>query len=273
MIPVVGELLKELEIRYQGGIEVTHPNRQKFSESLFNPTFKSWLYGTSKNNMKTYYADSLSAHRLKQCYDLAPPRVRQYLNEEINFVRRRIQPGQRVLELGCGYGRVLKALSPENELLVGIDNSLSSLQFGKNEIITSERTLLLCMDAGKLGFQDHAFDVVFCIQNGISALGLEPEVLIQEALRITKPAGKIILSSYSEKFWEERLNWFRIQAEHELIGEIDDNSTGDGIIICKDGFKATTFTRNQFAKLLSRLGNDCDIYEVDESSIICEIRA
>ena len=221
--------------------------------------------------MTTYYSDSLSGERLKQCYDLAPPRVQQYLNEEVNYLRKRIKPGYLVLELGCGYGRVLNELFFETGLLVGIDNSLKSLQFGRKDYLKSDKTALLCMDAGTLAFKDHTFDLVFCVQNGISALGIEPKLLIQEALRITKPNGRLLLSSYSSKFWVDRLKWFQIQADHGLIGEIDYHLTKEGVIICKDGFRASTFNENQFEKLLSEIGNEYNIFEIDESSIFCEI--
>ena len=223
--------------------------------------------------MTTYYSDSLSGNRLKLCYDLAPSRVVQYLNEEIDFVRKRIKPGHLILELGCGYGRVLKELFSETELLVGIDKSLKSLQFGRNNFLESDKITLICMDAEKLGFSYNKFDLVLCIQNGISALGIEPGILIHEALRVTKPNGKLILSSYSDNFWKDRLKWFQIQANHGLIGEIDYNLTREGIIICKDGFKSTTFDHSQFDKLLSKMGNEYKIFEIDESSIFCEIVA
>jgi 2-polyprenyl-6-hydroxyphenyl methylase/3-demethylubiquinone-9 3-methyltransferase len=221
--------------------------------------------------MTKYYSDSLSGTRLKLCYDLAPPRVQQYLNEEINFILERIKPGDFVLELGCGYGRVLNDLISQTDFLIGIDNSLKSLQFGKQTYLKSNKVVLICMDARKLGFHDNEFDVVFCIQNGISALGIEPALLIHEALRITKPNGRLLFSSYSDKFWDDRLKWFQIQASNSLIGEIDYNSTRGGIIICKDGFKATTFNHNQFENLLSEIGNEYKIFEIDESSIFCEI--
>jgi ubiquinone/menaquinone biosynthesis C-methylase UbiE len=223
--------------------------------------------------MTKYYSNSLSGNRLKLCYDLAPPRVRQYLDEEMNFVRKKIKSGYLVLELGCGYGRVLKELSAKAALLVGIDNSLKSLRFGRKNFLKSDKTVLICMDAERLGFSDNKFDLVFCVQNGISALGIEPDLLIRNALRVTKPNGKVIVSSYSNKFWEDRLKWFKIQADHSLVGEIDYNLTREGMIICKDGFKATTFNKNQFKKLLSEIGNEYKIYEIDESSIFYEIVA
>ena len=65
------------------------------------------------------------------------------------------------------------------------------------------------MDAINLGFQDSIFDMVVCIQNGISAFHVDLRALIQETIRITKPGGKILFSTYSDKFWEQRLKWFQ----------------------------------------------------------------
>ena len=223
--------------------------------------------------MTKYYSDTLSGNRLKLCYDLASPRVQQYLDKEIQFVQERIKPGDFVLELGCGYGRVIDELISESGLLIGIDNSMNSLQYGIRTYIKSKSVDLICMDAQNLGFHEKLFDLVYCIQNGVSALGIEPELLIDEALRVTKTNGKVLLSSYSDKFWEERLKWFQIQADYGLIGEIDNSMTKAGTIICKDGFKATTFSDDQFNKLLSEMGNEYKIFEIDESSIFCEIMA
>ena len=81
--------------------------------------------------MRDYYAKKLSADRLRQLYDLAPDRVRQYLESEIRFVMTKIKPDDWVLELGCGYGRVLNKLEHKTEKLAGIDTSLDSLYMAK----------------------------------------------------------------------------------------------------------------------------------------------
>jgi len=223
--------------------------------------------------MSNYYSKYLSAERLKLCYDSAPPRVSQYLMEEINVVKKKIKPDDYVLELGCGYGRVLEAIRLETKYLFGIDNSLENLSFGLNKYLSSGSCYLSAMDAFRTGFHPKVFNLVFCIQNGISALGGNPELLIKEAIRITKPGGTILISSYSDQFWYHRLEWFKIQSDYNLIGEIDYDLTGKGIIVCKDGFCASTFNEEKFILLTSRIKNKVDIYEIDESSVFCEIIA
>ena len=128
------------------------------------------------------------------------------------------------------------------------------------------------MDAVELGFLDRQFDVVVCIQNGISVFGVDQRMLIEEAMRVTHPGGVVIFSSYSERFWEDRLDWFRIQSEKKLIGEIDEEATGNGVIVCKDGFEASSVHPDDFIRLSWDMAVDPVITEVDNSSIFYELR-
>jgi 2-polyprenyl-6-hydroxyphenyl methylase/3-demethylubiquinone-9 3-methyltransferase len=127
------------------------------------------------------------------------------------------------------------------------------------------------MDAACLGFRNQAFDVVACIQNGISAFKVDQRTLIAESIRVTRPGGKVLFSSYSEKFWDDRLEWFKLQAEHGLLGEIDWQATGNGVIVCKDGFRATTVGPGEFAALTAGFDAQCRSEEVDGSSLFCEL--
>jgi SAM-dependent methyltransferase len=69
--------------------------------------------------MSGYYREKLSANRLERVYAIAPPRVRQYLDAEIDHVLALVGPNDAVLELGCGYGRVLALLAR----IVEVDSS------------------------------------------------------------------------------------------------------------------------------------------------------
>jgi ubiquinone/menaquinone biosynthesis C-methylase UbiE len=221
--------------------------------------------------MTDYYTKKLSARRLRQVYEIAPTRVQQYLEAEIEFVLSKIKHSDTVLELGCGYGRVLQKLNKKAKTVVGIDTSIESLYLAQDFLSGSNSIRLFAMNAIDLGFGDQQFDVIICIQNGISAFKVDQRKLIQEAIRVTRPGGICLFSSYSEKFWEDRLHWFRLQAEHGLIGEIEMEKTGNGVIICKDGFRATTIDTNDFLNLTSGLGVKTIITEVGGSSVFCEI--
>jgi len=221
-----------------------------------------------KNNTG-YYRNKLSAERLKLCYQIAPPRVKQYLKAEEEYVLKNVRSSDVVLELGCGYGRVLRKIVQKAKLAIGIDTSIDSLLLGKKMLRDSKNCVLLKMNAVQLGFLDLTFDRVICVQNGISAFHVNQKDLIRESIRVTKSKGMVLFSSYSDKFWEHRLEWFRLQSKAGLVGEIDYEKTGNGLIVCKDGFTATTVRPGQFRKLTSEFDVDTKIVEVDESSIFC----
>jgi 2-polyprenyl-6-hydroxyphenyl methylase/3-demethylubiquinone-9 3-methyltransferase len=172
-----------------------------------------------------------------------------------------------VLELGCGYGRVLRKLQEVTHSAIGIDTSFESLQYGLTKPQKSATAHFAQMDAGMTGFHNESFDVVVCIQNGISSFKVDPLVLVRESLRVAKREGKCLFSTYSDNIWEERLQWFKLQAEEKLLGELDWKATQRGTIVCKDGFVATTFSEDGFQAIAHKLGVSCEVIEVDSSSL------
>jgi ubiquinone/menaquinone biosynthesis C-methylase UbiE len=218
-----------------------------------------------------YYTTRLSANRLKECYDIAPSRVIEYLNAELEYVLTHIDQNDDVLELGCGYGRFLDNLLHRTRKIVGIDISVDSLELAKRSVHTMAKCHFFQMDAQYLGFRDNSFDKTICIQNGISAFKIDPKELVMETIRVTRDGGTCLFSSYSDRFWEYRLEWFKMQSEKGLIGAIDWKETGNGVIVCEDGFRATTFREEDFRELASSLCLNTEIVEVDESSIFCKV--
>ncbi|MGI5059546.1 class I SAM-dependent methyltransferase [Treponema denticola] len=217
-------------------------------------------------NEDNYYAQNLNAQKLFRVYDTALPRVRQYLNEEINFIKRNLTGTESVLEVGCGYGRILKELSPYAKRLIGIDISEDSVAFAKEFLKDSSNATVQAADAYNLAFNGE-FDMVLCLQNGLSAIKGSAECLITVCVQSLKKGGKAFFSTYSGKFWKDRLDWFREQADKKLLGEINEEKTKDGIIICKDGFKAVTFTEEELKKLGIQSGFRYEIKEIDKSSL------
>jgi 2-polyprenyl-6-hydroxyphenyl methylase/3-demethylubiquinone-9 3-methyltransferase len=223
--------------------------------------------------MRGYYVGKLSGERLRRCYEIASPRVQQYLEAEIRFVLGRLARDDAVLELGCGYGRATFRLAETARRVVGIDTSTESLALARRLAGSGSPCEFLEMDAVALTFDDAQFDVVVCIQNGICAFGVDQAMLLRQALRVTRPGGRLLFSTYSERFWAERLRWFEAQAAAGLLGAIDHDRTGNGTIVCKDGFSAGMVTPEAFRSLADGLGSDPEITEVDGSSVFCEIIA
>lgn len=219
-----------------------------------------------------YYEEKLNAGTLEACYSAAPIRVRQHLEAEINFVNSRLKSSDIVLELGCGYGRALFKMAPYANYLVGVDKSEENLHYAENLNSSYTNCEFFHMDAGNLEFSDNEFDVVVCIQNGICAFGTDQKQLLAEAVRVARNRGKIIFSSYADKFWIHLIEWYTLQGEMVGIGEIDlDASTRNSCIINKDGFKISNLNENGFRKLCDETGLQYQISEIDDSLVFCEI--
>ncbi len=221
--------------------------------------------------MTSYYKEKLSAGRLQRCYDMAPPRVQQYLEAEIRHLLDRLRTTDVVLELGCGYGRIAFRLAQVCARVVGIDVSDESIAAARDRAGSERRCEYVAMDALNLRFADGEFDAVVCAQNGLCAFGCDPHALLREALRVVRPGGRVMLSTYSDRFWPERLAWFEAQAEAGLLGSIDQAATGDGVIACHDGFRSARATPDELKTLCLSFDLEPSICEVDGSSVYCEI--
>ncbi len=222
--------------------------------------------------MKNYYSVLLNANKLQKCYEIAPARVKQFLEAEIEFVLKEVNQTDTVLDLGCGYGRVAVDLLKKAKKVVGIDISKENIELAKKTIGNKEKCEFYTMDAIDLKFPDNYFDIVICIQNGISAFKVNPIKLMKESIRVTGKGGIALFSTYSNKFWKDRLEWFQIQSDQNLIGEIDYELTANGVITCKDGFKAITYSKQELSEFATNFNVQATIYEIDNSSVFCKMK-
>ncbi|MCL2857884.1 MAG: class I SAM-dependent methyltransferase [Oscillospiraceae bacterium] len=219
---------------------------------------------------ENYYDKSLNAQKLYQVYQTKYLRVRQYFESEIAFVREHLQGTEHILELGAGYGRIMKELAPSCQTITGIDISQGNVDFGREYLRDLTGARLLVMDAHDLRFED-TFDVVLCLQNALSAMKTQPAHYIHKITALLSPGGRAFISSYSSKFWEHRLAWFHEQADKGLLGEIDVEKTKDGAIVCKDGFRATTHSPEDMDEIGNASGHKYKVTEVDDSSVFLVI--
>jgi 2-polyprenyl-6-hydroxyphenyl methylase/3-demethylubiquinone-9 3-methyltransferase len=215
---------------------------------------------------ENFYAKNLNSQKLYQVYETNIPRIRQYLYEEIAFIRKHLRGTENVLEIGSGYGRILKELSLYAKFFVGIDISDESIKFGRKYLKEFTNIRLEVMDAHTISFKEE-FNMVLCLQNALSALKGDALSLINRCMKALLDGGKAYFSTYTGKFWNHRLAWFEEQAGKGLLGEIDKEQTKDGVIICKDGFRAVTFTEEDFVRLGEASGYKYEIHEIDESSL------
>jgi len=217
---------------------------------------------------KNYYSKNLNAKRLYEVYQTKYPHVKAYFESEISFVKNGLCTLDHVLELGAGYGRIMKELAPSCKTIYGIDISEDNVAFGREYLKDVPNSKLTVMDAHQITLEafEVPFQAVLCLQNALSSMKVEPFSYVKKIMTLLSPGGRVWISTYSPKFWSHRLLWFQEQAEKGLLGEIDMEQTKDGTIVCKDGFRAITHSQKQLAEIGEASGYPYEVKEVDESS-------
>jgi SAM-dependent methyltransferase len=133
---------------------------------------------------------------------------------DIAFYLERTQPGEHVLELGVGYGRVMSALAAKGRYVTGVDLHPGLLALAARHMAdlpeaTRARTQLLQGDMTKLDLTIPAgasFDCVIIPYTGLWCLLDDDAVLacLNDARRRLKPGGRLLLDAYAgDSFHDE----------------------------------------------------------------------
>lgn len=140
-------------------------------------------------------------------YDETLPRhvTSHYLNKRIEFLSKYINNGVNILDIGCGTGILLNALSnnPSKLLLSGCDSSLNMLKIAKSNKkqtcselndLKPQSIKYTCCDISCLPFKDNSFDLITAIAvfHHLNDDGMISET-IKEALRVAKKGANIVI--------------------------------------------------------------------------------
>lgn len=124
------------------------------------------------------------------------PTIRAVQEEIVRLQRDRRERPFRLLDVGCGTGRLitLLALRADAELLVGLDYSPVMIQKAIARIAESprrERLSAIVGDAERLPFADASFDVVTCC-NSFHHYPHQAAA-VESFCRVLRPGGRLIL--------------------------------------------------------------------------------
>ncbi len=135
-------------------------------------------------------------------YAISPWEVDAYFPELLNICSNKYT---KVLEIGSGYGRVIKALSQKSEKLEQTFIGLDKYLIPDNE----DQYFAVVGDALKVPFKDDCFDLVYSL--GVVEHFPETEQAIFEHVRVLKKGGVVLVTvprlSFSTPF--RYVNYFR----------------------------------------------------------------
>jgi ubiquinone/menaquinone biosynthesis C-methylase UbiE len=105
------------------------------------------------------------------------------------------EPGESVLDLGCGWGTFSWVLGPRVAEMVGVDFSQKSIDLCQDRLNHNviEGLSFLCADARDTGLEDESFDLVIAADLVEHLYPEDTNAVIAEAFRILKKGGRLSL--------------------------------------------------------------------------------
>lgn len=119
---------------------------------------------------------------------------------DIGFYREHCRGAESILELGCGYGRVLEALAGNERQLTGLDANRELLALAKERLQGehAERVELVNGDMRRFAF-DRRFDRILIPYSGVYCLLETSDVVacFRSVAAHLEPDGRFIFDAYS----------------------------------------------------------------------------
>lgn len=116
-----------------------------------------------------------------------------------------IQPGMKILDIGCGRGDVVVYYAKQGADAYGIDYSSDAITIAQE--VKQKNTHFALMDAKKLAFPKNYFDAVISIDVFEHLYKEELEVVMQEIKRVLKKDGILLVNTEPNKiyldFWHK----------------------------------------------------------------------
>ena len=224
------------------------------SAKVLISAFNKYLIADSKFSMKKEYAQYL-LDKTKNDYNIIAEdfsRTRTQVWQELSSLFSDLEPGEKILDLGCGNARYCKLFKEKGVDYTGIDTSENLIKIAQAKYPGAK---LLSGDALNLPFENNSFDKVYSIAvlHHIPSKEFRLEFL-KEAKRVLKPKGKLILTVW-KLYGKKELSLLIKYTILKIIGR----SKLDFKAVLRSWAKETTryyywFSQRELIKLVKRTG-------------------
>ena len=163
-------------------------NKARHAREIFNIAAQDpeWLGISELKQLRTEFPVQSQSYTYDR--ESVNRRGRARAKELVRMAGRGKGRSEMFLDLGSWDGMVCYYLSQLGKTAVGVDNRVE----GYSDTAIEAGTSLVGMDAGYLGFKDNTFDFVFSY-NSFEHFR-DPDLVLQEAIRVVRPGGQIFLS-------------------------------------------------------------------------------
>lgn len=105
------------------------------------------------------------------------------------------KPGDQVLDLGCGNGRLYQILAKKQVQYTGVDQSQELIVLAR---IKSPEAQFVVGEMSQLAFADASFDAVYCIAALNHLPGYQKQLeCLREIRRVLKPGGHLLMTNWN----------------------------------------------------------------------------
>lgn len=128
---------------------------------------------------------------IDEYYSAAGPLIRFVERRRLAAIRKllAVNPGEKLLEVGCGGGHVLR-MFPQAEL-TGVDVSGQMIEKAKRNLRGTPARLLKG-ELHEVGIGDDEFDAVICTE--VLEHTVDPEAVLREIRRVLHPRGRVVVT-------------------------------------------------------------------------------
>jgi ubiquinone/menaquinone biosynthesis C-methylase UbiE len=193
------------------------------------------------------------------------PLVKEWLNKENDYLEKNIKKGAIVLDVGCGFGRNIKAIYRVAKKIAGIDNDRLFCEDIRKKLARFKNVEFFCEDARKMHFLSNTFDYVICMGNTFGNFGKYKLKILKEMKRVAKKGGKIVVSVYKDS--SETLN-IRVR-EYKKQG-IKIKIRNGAVYNIEDKIVSEQFNEKKIRRIFSSAGLRVKIIELNSISYLCE---
>jgi ubiquinone/menaquinone biosynthesis C-methylase UbiE len=186
--------------------------------------------------------------------------TRSHLWKDLEFIGSYCKKGDKVLDFGCGNGRLLNFLEKKDIEYTGVDISDKLLMEAKNHFFNREKVEFKKLSGlDSLPLENDSFNVIYAVAVLHHLPGKEMrKKAVEEFYRILKPEGTIVITVWNlwqQKYWRNIFfNW-----EEKILGRshLDWN---DCYIDFQDNRGRNfpryhhAFTKRELAELFSQAG-------------------
>ncbi len=137
------------------------------------------------------------------------PAYQELFDAEKGYILENIPQNAFVLDIGCGEGRNMASIMQNTRNVYGVDNDQKAVEDAKKKFEGIDTIQVIRASAVELPFKDETFDVVTFLMI-LPNLGGSKSSAIQESTRVLKHDGKLILSTFAETAFDERMKIYKI---------------------------------------------------------------